>query len=122
LERTERAGVVPTSVRRVVVASFVGTTIEWHGYFIYGTAALVFPALFFPGFGETAGTILSYTTFAVGFLARPLGGLAFGHYGDKIGRKAVLVLTLPIMGVATFLVGCLPAYAPIGVAEQRGQV
>lgn len=78
---------VPTSVRRVVVASFVGTTIEWHGYFIYGTAALVFPALFFPGFGETAGTILSYTTFAVGFLARPLGGSPSGTTGTRSAGK-----------------------------------
>ncbi|WP_228281434.1 MFS transporter [Rubrobacter marinus] len=117
MERTDGAGEIPNSVRKVVVASFIGTTIEWYDYFIYGTAAaLVFPALFFPGFGETTGTILSYTTFAVGFLARPLGGLVFGHYGDKIGRKSMLVLTLLIMGVATFLVGCLPTYAAIGVA------
>ena len=107
---------LPTSIRQVVTASFVGTAIEWYDYFIYGTAAaLVFPALFFPGFGETTGTILSFTTFAVGFVARPLGGVIFGHYGDKIGRKTMLVLTLLIMGVATFLVGCLPTYETIGV-------
>jgi MFS transporter, MHS family, shikimate and dehydroshikimate transport protein len=107
---------LPTSIRQVVTASFIGTAIEWYDYFIYGTAAaLVFPALFFPGFGETTATILSFTTFAVGFVARPLGGVIFGHYGDKIGRKTMLVLTLLIMGTATFLVGCLPTYETIGI-------
>lgn len=107
---------MPTSIRKVVVASFIGTTIEWYDYFIYGTAAaLVFPQVFFPGFGDTTGTILSYTTFAVGFGARPLGGVIFGHYGDKIGRKAMLVTTLLIMGIATFLVGLLPSYETIGI-------
>ena len=111
----EDAG-MPTSIRRVVVASFIGTTIEWYDYFIFVTAAsLIFPDVFFPGFGETAGTILSYLTFAVGFVARPVGGVVFGHYGDRIGRKAMLVTTLLIMGVATFLVGCLPGYGTIGV-------
>jgi MFS transporter, MHS family, shikimate and dehydroshikimate transport protein len=105
-----------TSIRKVVVASFVGTTIEWYDYFIFATAAaIVFPQVFFPGFGGTAGTILSYTTFAVGFVARPLGGVVFGHYGDKIGRKAMLVTTILIMGVATFLVGLLPGYETVGV-------
>jgi metabolite-proton symporter len=107
---------MPGSIRRVVVASFIGTTIEWYDYFIYGTAAaLVFPALFFPEFSSFAGTLASFATFAVGFVARPLGGVIFGHYGDRIGRKAMLVLTLLIMGVATFLVGCLPTYQSIGV-------
>ncbi len=87
MERTERAGVVPTSVRRVVVASFVGTTIEWHGYFIYGTAALVFPALFFPGFGETAGTILSYTTFALAFWRVRWAGSPSGTTGTRSAGK-----------------------------------
>ena len=97
---------MPTSIRKVVVASFIGTTIEWYDYFIFATAAaLFFPDVFFPGFGETMGTILAYTTFAVGFGARPLGGLIFGHYGDKIGRKTMLVTTILIMGIATFLVG-----------------
>jgi MHS family shikimate/dehydroshikimate transporter-like MFS transporter len=105
-----------TSIRKVVVASFIGTTIEWYDYFIYGTAAaLVFPALFFPDFSELAGTLLSYSTFAVGFAARPLGGVIFGHYGDRIGRKAMLVITLLIMGVATFLVGCLPTFEQVGI-------
>ena len=105
-----------TSIRKVVVASFIGTTIEWYDYFIYGTAAaLVFPALFFPDFSELAGTLLSFSTFAVGFAARPLGGVIFGHYGDRIGRKAMLVITLLIMGVATFLVGCLPTFEQVGI-------
>src|SRR3712207_5410915 len=107
---------MPTSIRQVVVASFIGTTIEWYDFFIYGTAAaLVFPALFFPEFSPLAGTLASFATFAVGFLARPLGGVIFGHYGDKIGRKAMLVTTLLIMGAATFLVGLLPTYQSIGV-------
>jgi MHS family shikimate/dehydroshikimate transporter-like MFS transporter len=107
---------VPTSIRKVVVSSFIGTTIEWYDYFIYGTAAaLVFPALFFPEFSELAGTLLSFSTFAVGFAARPLGGVIFGHYGDRIGRKAMLVTTLLIMGVATFLVGLLPTFDQIGI-------
>jgi MHS family shikimate/dehydroshikimate transporter-like MFS transporter len=107
---------MPTSIRKVVVASFIGTTIEWYDYFIFATAsALFFPDVFFPGFGQTTGTILAYTTFAVGFGARPIGGLIFGHYGDKIGRKTMLVATLLIMGSATFLVGALPGYEAIGV-------
>ncbi|HKH40023.1 MAG TPA: MFS transporter, partial [Rubrobacter sp.] len=107
---------MPTSIRKVVVASFIGTTIEWYDYFIFATAAaLFFPDVFFPGFGDTTGTILAYTTFAVGFGARPLGGLIFGHYGDRIGRKTMLVTTLLIMGIATFLVGVLPGYDAIGV-------
>ena len=107
---------MPASIRQVVMASFIGTTIEWYDYFIYGTAAaLVFPALFFPDFSELAGTLLSFSTFAVGFAARPLGGVIFGHYGDRIGRKTMLVLTLLIMGTATFLVGCLPTFETIGV-------
>ncbi len=117
MERIGGEGIgMPTSIRRVVVASFIGTTIEWYDFFIYGTAAaLVFPALFFPEFSPLAGTLASFATFAVGFLARPLGGVIFGHYGDKIGRKAMLVTTLLIMGAATFLVGLLPTYQSIGV-------
>src|SRR5829696_902078 len=111
----EDAG-MPTSIRKVIVASFIGTTIEWYDYFIFATAAaLFFPDVFFPGFGDTTGTILAYTTFAVGFGARPLGGLVFGHYGDRIGRKTMLVATLLIMGTSTFLVGALPGYDAIGI-------
>ena len=105
-----------SSVRQVAVASFVGTTLEWYDYFIYGTAAaLVFPALFFPGFSTFAGTLASFATFGVGFFARPVGAVVFGHYGDKVGRKAVLVTTLLVMGVATFLIGILPPYEAIGI-------
>ena len=105
-----------SSVRQVAVASFVGTALEWYDYFIYGTAAaLVFPALYFPGFSTFAGTLASFATFGVGFFARPVGAVFFGHFGDRVGRKAVLVTTLLIMGVATFLIGVLPTYEAIGV-------
>ena len=106
-----------TPIRRVVLASFIGTTIEWYDYFIYGTAAaLVFNKLFFPSLDPFTGTIAAFGTFAVGFFARPIGGLVFGHYGDKLGRKTMLITTLVMMGVATFLIGCLPTYAAIDVA------
>jgi MHS family shikimate/dehydroshikimate transporter-like MFS transporter len=105
-----------TSITHVAVASFVGTAIEWYDFFLYGTAAaLVFNKLFFPGFNPLVGTVLAFATFAVGFVARPVGGIVFGHYGDRIGRKAVLSMTLLIMGVATFGIGLLPTYAQIGV-------
>ena len=107
-----------TPIRRVVLASFIGTTIEWYDYFIYGTAAaLVFNKLFFPSLDPFTGTVAAFGTFAVGFFARPIGGLVFGHYGDKLGRKTMLVTTLMMMGVATFLIGCLPTYAAIGFAS-----
>lgn len=106
-----------SSVRRVVLASFVGTTIEWFDFFIYGTAAaLVFGELFFPNENEFVGRMAAYATFAIGFFARPLGGIVFGHYGDRIGRKAMLVTTLMLMGMATFLIGILPTYETIGIA------
>jgi len=105
------------SIRQVVLASFIGTTIEWYDFFLYGTAAaLVFHKLFFPEFSPLAGTMASFGTFAVGFFARPLGGIVFGHYGDRLGRKAMLVTTLSLMGLATFLIGVLPGYDQIGVA------
>ena len=95
----------------------LGTTVEWYDFFLYGVAAaLVFPAVFFPDADPVAGTLLSFGTFAIGFIARPLGGLVFGHYGDKIGRKKLLVVSLMMMGVSTFLIGLLPGYAAIGVA------
>jgi MFS transporter, MHS family, shikimate and dehydroshikimate transport protein len=104
------------SIRKVALASFIGTAIEWYDYFLYGTAAaLVFNQLFFPDFSPLAGTLASFATFAVGFFARPVGGVVFGHFGDRIGRKTMLVLTLLIMGVATFLIGLLPTYETIGV-------
>jgi len=106
----------PNSTRRVVLASFVGTTIEWYDFFLYGTAAaLVFNKLFFPTIDPMAGTMAAFATYAVGFFARPLGGIVFGHYGDKIGRKSMLVTTLMMMGVATVLIGLLPTYDQIGV-------
>lgn len=104
------------SIRPVILASFIGTTIEWYDFFLYGTAAaLVFNKLFFPTLDPLAGTLSAYGTFAVGFLARPLGGAVFGHYGDRLGRKRMLVWSLMIMGVATALIGVLPTYATIGV-------
>ena len=111
-----REQVPETSIRKVALASFIGTAIEWYDYFLYGTAAaLVFNQLFFPEFSPLAGTLASFATFAVGFFARPVGGIIFGHFGDRIGRKTMLVLTLLIMGVATFLIGLLPTYETIGV-------
>ncbi|MFN3005754.1 MFS transporter [Mycolicibacterium wolinskyi] len=105
-----------SSIRKVIVASLIGTSLEWYDFFIYGTAAaLVFNELFFPSFDPLVGTLLAFATYAVGFVARPLGGIVFGHYGDKIGRKNVLVATLLLMGIATMLVGLLPTHAAIGV-------
>jgi len=102
--------------RRAVIASTVGTTIEWYDFFLYGTAAaLIFPKLFFPGSSDFAGVLASFSTLFVGFAARPVGAAIFGHYGDRVGRKATLVTTLVLMGVATFLIGCLPPYSSIGV-------
>lgn len=99
------------------MASFIGTTVEYYDFFIYGTAAaLVFPKLFFPDASPLMGVLLSFATFGVGFLARPLGGVVFGHYGDRLGRKKMLVLSLVGMGAATFLMGLLPSYASIGIA------
>ncbi len=104
-------------VRRVVLASFVGTAIEWYDFFIYGTAAaLVFGKIFFPTGDEFTAQLASYATFSIGFFARPIGGIVFGHYGDRIGRKAMLFTTLMMMGTATFLVGVLPTYDTIGFA------
>jgi metabolite-proton symporter len=112
--RTDRPS-HPNSIRLVAVASFIGTTIEWYDFFLYGTAAaLVFNRLFFPTFDPLMGTLAAFGTYAVGFFARPVGGIIIGHYGDKIGRKSMLVLTLVIMGVATFLIGLLPTYEQIG--------
>jgi len=104
------------TIRRVAIASFIGTTIEWYDFFLYGTAsALIFNKLFFPNYDPLTGTLASFGTYAVGFAARPIGGIVCGHFGDKIGRKSMLILTLLIMGVATFLIGCLPTYNDIGI-------
>ncbi len=103
------------SIRLVAVASMIGTTIEWYDFFLYGTAAaLIFNRLFFPTFDPLVGTLASFGTYTVGFVARPIGGIVIGHYGDRIGRKSMLVLTLLIMGVATFGIGLLPTYAQVG--------
>lgn len=104
------------STTRVVLASFIGTTIEWYDFFLYGTAsALVFGKLFFTTLNPFAATMASFGTYAVGFFARPLGGIIFGHYGDKIGRKSMLVTTLMMMGLATFAIGLLPTYDQAGI-------
>ncbi|MFC9244969.1 MFS transporter [Streptomyces sp. NPDC057136] len=107
----------PSNLRRIVAASLVGTTIEWYDFFLYGSAAaLVFPKLFFPESDPLVGTLLSFLTYAVGFAARPIGALVFGHYGDRLGRKKLLVLSLLLMGCATFAIGLLPTHATIGTA------
>jgi metabolite-proton symporter len=109
--------VVDIHRRRAVVASTVGTTIEWYDFFLYNTAAsLIFPALFFPSQAAYTGILLSFGTQFVGFAARPVGAAIFGHYGDRIGRKATLIATLLLMGIATALIGVLPTYASIGYA------
>ena len=111
----ERTGQT-SDIKQVLGASFIGTTIEWYDFFIYGTAAtLVFGQLFFPTGDPLVSTLSALGTFAVGFLIRPLGGIIFGHYGDRLGRKSMLVLTLVMMGAATFLVGCLPTFESVGV-------
>lgn len=103
-------------LRVVVAASLLGTTVEWYDFFLYATAAgLVFNKVFFPGESSLVGTLLAFATFAVGFVMRPVGGLVFGHIGDRIGRKRSLALTMLIMGVATALIGVLPTAARIGV-------
>ena len=106
-----------TPLRRVVMSSMIGTTIEWYDFFLYGAAAaLVFNRLFFPEFDPLTGTLLAFVTYALGFVARPVGGIVFGHYGDRIGRKRLLMISLVMMGVATVLIGLLPTYDQIGVA------
>src|SRR5215213_5154444 len=113
----------PGRLRRVVAASMIGTTIEWYDFFLYGSAAaLVFNKLFFPSFDPFVGTLLAFATYAVGFVARPLGGIVFGHYGDRIGRKRLLMLSLILMGVATVLIGLLPTYGRIGIWAPAGLI
>ncbi|WP_088139933.1 MFS transporter [Achromobacter xylosoxidans] len=97
------------------LASMMGTTIEWYDFFLYGTAAaLIFNKIFFPAFDPLTGTLAAFATYSVGFFARPLGGVIFGHYGDKIGRKSMLLITLLLMGVPTILIGLIPSYEQIG--------
>lgn len=107
----------PKVVRKVVTSALIGATIEWYDFFLYGVVAgIVFSKLYFPGEDPLISTLLAYTTFAVGFVTRPLGGIIFGHFGDKVGRKSMLVITLMIMGVSTFLIGLTPTYDQIGIA------
>jgi metabolite-proton symporter len=103
-------------LRKAVIAATVGTTIEWYDFFIYGTAAgLVFPKLFFPNSDPLVGTLAAFSTYFIGFVGRPIGAAIFGHYGDRIGRKATLIATLLLMGIATFLVALVPGYDSIGI-------
>ena len=115
---TTNTPVSEKSMRKVAMTSLAGTSIEWYDFFIYGTAAaLVFPTAFFPeDMPPMVGLIAAFSTFAVGFIARPIGGVVFGHFGDKVGRKAALVTALLLMGFATTLIGLLPTYALIGPA------
>jgi metabolite-proton symporter len=113
--RTEQ-GPGETNIVKVVFASLIGTAVEWYDFFLYGSAAaLVFGTLFFPESEPAAATMLAFGTYALGFVARPLGGIVFGHFGDRVGRKKMLVTSLLMMGVATFAIGLLPTYASIGI-------
>lgn len=106
-----------SNIRRVALTALTGTSIEWYDFFLYATAAaLVFPTAFFPDSTPTVGLILSFTTFSFGFIARPLGGILFGHFGDRIGRKRALVIALMLMGVVSTMIGLLPTFATIGIA------
>src|SRR5215813_3202383 len=103
-------------VRRVAFASVVGATVEWYDFFLYGVVAgIVFNKLYFPASDPLVSTMLAYSTFAVGFVTRPLGGVLFGHFGDRVGRKSALILTLVIMGISTAGVAFVPTYAQIGI-------
>ncbi len=114
---TGEADQIKSSMRKVALTALAGTSIEWYDFFLYATAAaLVFPSAFFPDSSPTIGLILSFGTFAFGFIARPLGGVLFGHFGDRIGRKKTLVIALVMMGIASTLIGLLPTYATIGIA------
>jgi MHS family shikimate/dehydroshikimate transporter-like MFS transporter len=110
------AGRAAPSMKTVVLASAIGTTIEWYDFLLYVTAAaLVFNKLFFPNLDPLAGTLAALGSYAVGFVARPLGGAIFGHFGDRIGRTTMLMMTMIIMGAGTFLIGCLPTYSQVGI-------
>jgi len=111
------------SLVRVIMSSLIGTTIEWYDFFLYGSAAaLVFNKLFFPKFDPLIGTLLAFATYAVGFVARPLGGIVFGHFGDRIGRKQLLMWSLVAMGIATSLIGLLPGYGTLGIWAPIGLI
>ena len=114
---TASSGAPQNSIAKVVFASLIGTAVEWYDFFLYGSAAaLVFGKLFFPESEPVTATLLAFGTYALGFVARPLGGVVFGHFGDRVGRKKMLVVALMMMGLATFAIGLLPTYAAIGVA------
>src|SRR5436190_1765401 len=103
-------------LRKAVFASTIGTTIEWYDFFLYGTAAgLVFGKLYFPNEHPLTATLAAFSTYFIGFLARPVGAAIFGHYGDRIGRKATLIATLLTMGIATFLIALVPSFESIGI-------
>src|SRR5438874_5168395 len=103
-------------LRKAVIASTIGTAIEWYDFFLYGTAAgLVFVKLYFPNEDALTATLAAFGTYFVGFVGRPIGAAIFGHYGDRIGRKATLIATLMLMGIATFLIALVPTYASIGI-------
>ena len=107
----------PGLMRRVAISSLLGTTVEYYDFLLYGTmSALVFGLVFFPQSDPSLATIAAFGTLAAGYVARPIGGLLFGHFGDRRGRKTILVVTMGIMGVASFLIGLVPTYAAIGVA------
>ena len=120
MSQSAASGAAPVparEIRRIAAASFIGTALEWYDFFLYGTAAaLIFSKMFFPDLSPAAGLIASFTTFASGFVARPIGALIFGHFGDRIGRKRTLILTVSLMGASTGLIGALPSYATIGIA------
>src|SRR6516162_3645797 len=103
-------------LRKAVIASTIGTTIEWYDFFIYGTAAgLIFGKLYFPNEDPLTGTLAAFGTYFIGFASRPIGAVIFGHYGDRIGRKGTLIATLLCMGIATFLIAFVPSYEAIGI-------
>jgi MFS transporter, MHS family, shikimate and dehydroshikimate transport protein len=105
-----------SSHSKILIASIIGSVVEWYDFLVYGTAsALVFNKIFFPSFAPEVGILVAFGAYAVGFVSRPLGGAIFGHFGDRIGRKAMLSLTLVIMGMGTFAIGCLPTYNDIGI-------
>src|SRR5665213_433913 len=115
-DASEIDAIPDAELRKAVIASTIGTTIEWYDFFLYSTAAgLVFGKLFFPQTNALTATLLSFGTYFVGFLSRPIGAAIFGHYGDRIGRKATLIATLLCMGLATFAIALVPGYAMIGI-------
>src|ERR1700679_4296033 len=115
-ERRSNGELRDVGLWQVVLSSVLGSTVEWYDFLVYGTAAaLVFNKLFVPNYSSAVGTIAAFGSYAVGFVARPLGGAIFGHFGDRVGRKTILMATLLLMGFGTFLIGTLPTYGQIGI-------